>query len=309
VLNQTMEAYKAAGQPEEAERIRRLLVTKVREANAEMKPIRTEYTITFDEVEAFKAEIVKGGPGLSLARIAWEFLLKKKELEDLLEQQKTSAPLMSHLTQTIMGEDYQVASVGSVEDDPLGRVLRQANMSLQTHTPWLGWALDAVHDSYKLQVGDFVGFCNRAGLFDDGILLAAGIEAWMGGDDLKAIHILIPQIERGLRNLVERVGRPPTKAHPRFKGAQVAISMGDIVFNKDTIAAFGPKGPNLALHLAALYADSRSMNLRNELAHGLLDWRAMHPGTLLWVVHTLLVLGLWRSPADNKPVESEPSAS
>lgn len=304
VLNQAMDSYKAAGEAEEAERIRRLLVTKVREANAEMKPIRTEFSVTFDEVDAFKKEIIEGGPTRTLARIAWNFVLKKQELEDLLEQQKASAPLMSHLTQTIMGEDYQVASVGSVDDDPLGRVLRQAAMAIQIHTPWLGWAFDAAHDTYKLQVGDFVAWCNRAGLFDDGILLAAGFEAWMSGDDLKAIHILIPQIERGLRNLVDRVGRPPTKPHPRFKGAQVAISMGDIVFNKDTIVAFGPRGPDLAVHLAALYADSRSLNLRNELAHGLMDWRAMHPGTLLWVVHTLLVLGLWRSPVDDKVINS-----
>jgi lysyl-tRNA synthetase class 1 len=308
ILNQAMGAYQAAGQPEEAERIRRLLVTKVHEANAEMKPIRTEMRISFDEIAAFKAEIVAGSPSRTVARIAWHFLLKKKELEDLLEQQKASAPLMSHLTQTIMGDDYQVASIGSVDDDPLGRVLRQAALSLQIHTPWLSWALDAMHDTYKLQVGDFVGWSNRAGLFDDGVLLAAGIEAWMGGDDLKAIHILIPQIERGLRNLADRVGRPSTKPHPHFKGAQVAISMGDIVFNHDTIAAFGPQGPDLAVHLAALYADPRSMNLRNELAHGLLDWRAMHSGTLLWVVHTLLVLGLWRSPADDKPADFEMSA-
>ncbi len=208
VLNQTMEAYKAAGEADEAERIRRLLVTKVREANAEMKPIQTEFSITFDEVDAFKKQIVEGGPAQALVRIAWNFVLKQKELEDLLEQQKASAPLMSHLTQTIMGEDYQVASVGSVEDDPLGRVLRQAAMAIQIHTPWLGWAFEAALDTYKFQVGDFVSWCNRAGLFDDGILLAAGFEAWMGGDDLKAIHILIPQIERGLRNLVDRVGRP-----------------------------------------------------------------------------------------------------
>ena len=51
-------ALKAAGEADEAERIRRLLVTKVREANAEMKPIRTEFSITFDEVDAFKKQIV-----------------------------------------------------------------------------------------------------------------------------------------------------------------------------------------------------------------------------------------------------------
>ena len=307
VLNDAMDSYRNAGLLGDAECVRRLQVEKVREANGQMASFRHEVTITFEQVEAFKAEIVVDDPALTLARIASNFLLKRDELEALVDRQEEIAPLQARITQTIMGEDYQVASVGSTEEDPFGRVLRQSIMALQLNTPWLSWAIEAAIERHKFELGHFVQWCNRAGLFGDGILLSAGLDAWLIGDDLKATHILIPQVERALRNLVDSVGCSPTKPDRRFKGAQAAVTMGEIIFNKDTVAAFGKGGPNLALHFAALYADPRGMNLRNELAHGLLDWRAMHNGTVMWIVHSLLLLGLWRRPSpDPSPEAASP---
>ena len=306
ILNGAMEAYKNAGEPEEAERVRRLLAEKVLQASAEMKEVQHVASVTFDEVEAFKAQIVTADPWETLARVAANFLLRRAAMEQSVAKEKEEAPLFSAIRQQIFDGDRQVASVGSAEDDPFGRVLRHALFSVSFQTPWLGWAMEAALERHRYGVGDLVAWCNQAGLFGDGVLLATGLEAWIEGDLIKAIHVLVPQVERGLRNLVESVGRPSTKPHPRFPGAQVAISMGDIIFNEDTAAALGKGGDDLLLHIATIYADSRGKNLRNDLAHGLLDYDAAEPGTLLWVAHTLLLLGLWRAPA---PPEAAPEVS
>ncbi|MFZ0650164.1 MAG: DUF4209 domain-containing protein, partial [Pseudolabrys sp.] len=47
-------------------------------------------------------------------------------------------------------------------------------------------------------------------------------------------------------------------------------------------------------HLLALYVDVRGLNLRNELAHGLLHRGALHGHMARLVLHSLLVLGLWK---------------
>lgn len=298
VLNDAMTSYRDAGLDKEAERVRRLMEAKVREANSQMTSFRHEIRITFEEVAAFKAEIVVDDPAITLGRIAFNFLIKRSDMEALVEQEAKVAPLQAIIGQEILGERYQVASVGSTGDDPYGRIMRHAVLALQVKTPWLGWAMEAAMDRHKFELRHIAGWSNRAGLFGDGMLLCAGVDAWLSGDDLKAIHILIPQVERALRNLVEVAGRPGTKPHPRFRHAQTAITIGDIIYSKETIAALGDHGQDLAVHLAALYADPRGMNLRNELAHGLLDWRQMHPGTTLWVIHSLLLLGLWRMAAE-----------
>lgn len=296
VLNDSMEAYKKAGLVEEAERVRRLMAEKVREANGQMATIRQEVRISFEEVEAFQAAIVSDDPFETLARIAKEFLLRRSAIEEQVAAQEKAAPLMAMIPQMIMGEDHVVATVGSTDEDPYGRLLRHALFTVSLNSTWLGWAMEATMDRHRLHAGHLTAWANRAGLFGDGALLADGLHAWLEGDNVKAMHVLIPQIEHGLRALIGAAGRPTSKPHPKFKGAQVAVTMGDAIYSKETIAALGPRGEDLALHLATLYADPRGSNLRNELAHGLLGLDDIHDGVLLWIVHTLLLLGLWRAP-------------
>ncbi|WP_085354604.1 DUF4209 domain-containing protein [Bradyrhizobium canariense] len=94
-----------------------------------------------------------------------------------------------------------------------------------------------------------------------------------------------------MRKLAGDLGLPITRPHPAVSERSVAIGMGEILYNEKVVAAVGP---DVALHLQALYSDPRGMNLRNEIAHGLMDagqfyW---HLGNL--IVHSLLLLGLWK---------------
>jgi len=65
------------------------------------------------------------------------------------------------------------------------------------------------------------------GLFVDMSLLLEGVAAWERGDHVKAAHVLIPQIERGLRKVADSIGVPITKPHPTIPGTSVAIGMGE----------------------------------------------------------------------------------
>lgn len=307
VLNDSMDAYRKAGLMDDVERIRRLKQAKVRESRDQMAEIRQEVRISFDEVEAFRARIVEGSVVDAMARIGAEFMLRRNLLEEQLAAIEDAAPLMSMIPQQIIGDVHVVATVGSVEDDPYGRVLRQAHFSLTMNTPWLAWALEAAIERYQLDAGHFVAWGNRAGLFGDGALLADGIEAWFAGDHVKAVHVLVPQIERGFRTLMGLVGRPTSKPHPKFKGAQVAVTMGDGLYSKETVEALGPHGADLTVHLATLYADPRGPNLRNEVAHGLLARSQMEEQTVLWLIQTVVLLGLWRAPVSAAAADGGPS--
>jgi lysyl-tRNA synthetase class 1 len=77
----------------------------------------------------------------------------------------------------------------------------------------------------------------------------------------------------------------------------MVITMGEILFHKEIAPALGSLGPDLVLHLRALYADPRGYNWRNDLAHGLVAAEQFSPGMLLWVVHSILLLGAWLKPA------------
>jgi lysyl-tRNA synthetase class 1 len=94
------------------------------------------------------------------------------------------------------------------------------------------------------------------------------ITAWYDQDFVKAVHVLVPQVEVGLRAIASKLGKPLTKPHTRIEGVSVAINMGDILYSKDIMEALGS---DLTLHFLTLYADPRGFNIRNDLAHGIWD--------------------------------------
>jgi len=159
-------------------------------------------------------------------------------------------------------------------------------------------ALHRAVQKHEFEPADFVAWANRRGIFAQSKrnLLLAGVYAWFQMDYFKAFHIIIPQIESALRQMVDVVGKPTTKAASTVPGISVSINMSDILFNQATTEALGPMGPHLALYLKSIYADPRGMNLRNEFAHGLLDADEVNEWTTLWLIHTLLVMGLWETP-------------
>lgn len=93
--------------------------------------------------------------------------------------------------------------------------------------------------------------------------------AWYDGDLTKALHVLVPQIELGLRGIVAQSGKAITKAHSTVADTSVAIGMGDILYSETLKEILGI---DLALYFLAIYADPRGMNLRNRLAYGKNSW-------------------------------------
>ncbi len=286
-----MEAYRKAGMSEEVERIRREMAVKSRQAQSEMTAIQEEFTVTFDKVEEFLSGVIKPSADATLQAIAVGFLLKRAPLEALIEEGKREAPLYSMITQSIFDGDHVVATVGSAEDDPNGHLLRRAVRKVMFDTPFLGWAMKRAIEVHRLKALEFARFANRAGLFGDGLLLQDGLEAYFDGDFVKAVHVLVPQIERGFRNLIEVAGGASTKPHPRFSTAQVVITMGDIMHDKILTTKFGTVGEGISLQIATLYADSRARNVRNDLAHGILDRQDMTQELTHWLIHSALLLG------------------
>jgi lysyl-tRNA synthetase, class I len=294
VLQTSVNSFKAAGMRDESQRVRRLMQEKTKQARSEMRTISSEYEITKDDMDAFLAGVVKDDVGQTFARIASEFLPRRAALDKQVKSTAEQAPLMAHLTSNIMSDDHVVAQVGSVEEDPFGHVVRQASQTFSLSAIWLHQALSKTMEVYKPAPEHFAGWANRAGLWTDTSLLLEGVKAWFEGDFTKCIHVIIPQIEKALRTIVGQLGRPTTKAHPTISGVSVVLNMGDILYNDEVKKALGE---DITLYLSALYADPRGHNLRNQLAHGLLDADDMAESIANLLIHTLLVLGLWKELA------------
>ena len=296
LLQTSMEAYRAAGDRTEGERVRRLMAEQIRASHEEMTEHRAEFTITADDRETFLAAILAEEPSQTFMNLAVQMTMKRGQIETQIEELAKAAPLMAMISQSLISDDRVVATVGSVADDLFGRVIRQACFMIDFSTPWLHIAITRAIEKHSITATEFGVFINRGGLFGDGALLAEGLEAWFARDFVKAVHVLVPQVELGLRTLAGLKGQPTTKPSQKYGGAQMAVTMGDMLYTPDYVAAFGQFGRDLAVHFAALYADPRGKNVRNEMAHGLMTKAEASEGLMLWIIHSLILLGAWVAP-------------
>lgn len=291
LLQTATDEYRDAGLREERDRARILMQQKIGATSENLKPFEHRIEISENDMESFLELVIVDDLGASFAHLTREFLLNRAELERQVQKTLKEAPLMAHLTQMIMADDHVAAKIGSVAEDPFGRLFHEAKFTFQYVRPWLAQALRRLSEKHGVVPEHFAGWANRHGLFDDMSLLVEGIRAWERNDQVKAAHVLIPQIERALRKIADGVAVPVTRAHPKVSGTSVAIGMGEILYNGKVAEALGP---DATLHFQALYADPRGMNLRNEIAHGLVNANQFywHLGNL--IVHSLLILGLWK---------------
>jgi lysyl-tRNA synthetase class 1 len=263
---------------------------KISQSADEMTPIVTEMEIPRDDMEAFLATMVVKDLRSTFASIAGEFLTRKDHIEKQIKEAAENAPLTSLLSINLMANDHVAAKIGSVDEDPFGRLIHQAKTDLEFSQPFLTQVFHRTSQLHAVEPEHFVGWANRLNLFEDMSFLLEGVRAWYEGDLVKALHVLVPQIESGLRSIVAQSGKAITKAHSTVADASVAIGMGDILYSdlKEIL------GADLTLYFLAIYADPRGMNLRNRLAHGLIkpDHMGEHAAHLL--IHTLLVFGVWK---------------
>lgn len=117
-----------------------------------------------------------------------------------------------------------------------------------------------------------------------------GLAAWWAGHDLEAVHVLVPQVEAALRDVLAALGGAISQAKHNERGFQ-ALLLGDILSHELFRLHISE---DIRFHLKVLYQDHRGLNLRNDLAHGLAPFESFGPGLGRLVVHSVILIGTFR---------------
>jgi hypothetical protein len=254
-----------------------------------------------EEIDRFLEQITAGELNAALGRIAAYFIPKVAESRNLLERMRSETPLLSLISVTRVDADGRpVGRIGSVDEDLEGRLHQQLGRSIGFQQPFLVWALDRLRERHSPTVGNVLKFLKESPLFSvsSGTLLQEGLEAYWAGDFVKAIHILVPQVERTLRDLLSLLGIPTVKTVRGHSGILDAKSMKDVLQDERVRTALTE---DLWRYLFVLYIDRRGgLNLRNDLAHGLASDEMFNRAIADRVIHSLLALSFIRAAKGTK---------
>ena len=204
-----------------------------------------------------------------------------EELRNRAQERMRQYPLQSLFSATVMSRDGRVIakrpamSLGGEEltaDDEIAiraEMIRDYGILVSIVVQGDIWpALEVLLLEHRLREADFIELARhspivpkeRAGLF--GKALFAGYER----DFVTALHLLIPQIEHLVREHLKQAGAKTTNLDK--DGIQNENGMSTLLDLPEAKQVFGK---DLAFELESLFCNAFGPNLRNELAHGLLD--------------------------------------
>jgi len=292
-LQPVYEAYRNAGMKEDAERVQVASERKGKRAHEDMKQISARVEVPAAEMDKFLAEITADSLEVAYRRIAGRFITKATAARDFMKQMMTQAPLVSMIGVQKITDGHIAAQAGSVESDPDGRLIMQLAQLIEMESLFLTTALDRTHEIYKPGAKEIVSVLQQSPVFveEDQSLLGEGIEAYLAGDHVKAIHILIPRIEAALRALLGLLGLPTNKPMRSSKGVMQAKNLNDVLGDATVKAVLGE---DAVLYLQTFLNDPRGQNLRNRISHGLTEKRYLSKPLADRVFHILLSLSLIR---------------
>ena len=292
-LQPVIERYEQEGMKNEAEELRLLQIKKSENIDSDMKHYSIKVDVTKkDYDDLVRKLLVEGDLTTTLSNVAVYFIPSADSARKMVRELKTVAPLMSMIPITVVDRTGRpVAKIGAVDDASEGRLFQQLARTVGFYQPFLSYVIEAVMAEFQPSVDDLLAVLYRSPLFLESrrSILRDGLAAYLSKDHLKGIHVIVPQIEEMLRTLLVLMGIPPHKSVPRHPGITDVKNMNDALGDSRVQEVLTE---NLWRYLTVLYIDRRGLNLRNDLAHGLVSAEAFNQPIADSLFHSLLALSL-----------------
>jgi hypothetical protein len=166
-------------------------------------------------------------------------------------------------------------------------------------------ALRIMHAEHRIREQDFVSIAKNSPAVPVGreYLYGKGLYAGYEYDFVTALHVLTPQIENWIRWLLKQIQVTTTTIDSEGLEHEIGLSS---LLEKSEIE--GLIGADLLFELKALYTDKFGSNLRNEVAHGLIDGRnseSYYSIYAWWLCFRIVFNTLWNQHEAEKPAQQD----
>lgn len=157
-------------------------------------------------------------------------------------------------------------------------------------------AHEVLLQEHRLRVDDFIGLASQSPIVPRGRerLFGKALHAGYDRDFTVAMHLLSPQIEHMVRFHLKNAGVKTTNLD--IDGIENENGLSTLMGLPETETVFGK---DLSFEIKALFCDALGPNLRNELAHGLLDddsFQSIHAIYAWWMGLRLVFNTFWNAP-------------
>jgi hypothetical protein len=132
-------------------------------------------------------------------------------------------------------------------------------------------AVAQINIDHNARVSDLLSFASNNPFVPPGreYIFAKGLHAGLTGDLLQAAHLLVPQIEQSIRHLLERQGTIVSGLDDQSIQDEYTLN---VILYKYKSELTEILGEDIVFDLQGLLVERFGSNLRNLIAHGLMDY-------------------------------------
>lgn len=258
---------------EEAEVFLQRLREVSKSTDSDMKRIGTEVKISQEKIDQY-VELILADADLEVvaSRIAEFCTPQVNQIKNELDAMAKQAPLMYKVSlQLVDKKGRRIATIGPLEEDREGRLVKHYGDAIRIGTIGLHYILDEAVQREVLSTHEFIKLMKQSCVIDPNRypLLEKAVNAYLQKDYVVFMHIMIPQFEEAIRNLIEKNNGIVMVQ----KGDAYNLKTFDHLLSDDIVT--NVFGEDRALFFKAIFTDRRGWNLRNQLAHGMMDYEHM----------------------------------
>ncbi len=294
ILEQLHKKYQYYGLGDESKRLLSEIQNAGKASKSSMEATSIEFSIPQEVYD--QAEEMFGKKASSDA-VRWQnfaiyFIPSETYEKQSLKELVDKYPLRYMVaTQMMDANGRPMSVVGDYNSDPEGSLVLHITEKMNFSAYFLGIAIHKMIDVGLMGperiMSEIIEPCI---LFDESNydIIRQGLDFFFEGKYILACHIIVPQIENAIRNLIEKSGISVIKPQHKRNGFQL-LTLDELLRTKAIEDAFTSDG---ALYLRLVLTDQRSLNIRNLLCHGIVPPQYFESGAAARLLHVLIMLGM-----------------
>lgn len=230
-----------------------------------------------------------------------------EDLEAQVEQIMTESPLQFLFSKAIIGPESAGAIFRAMDPASHKRVALSEERAAAASfwALFAAEALDVIFQTFNRPTHAALTDYFTGELIEPEVAerMARALELFWDGEADESAHLLVPRIERVVREMARRVGLPVFREPVGDKPGGV-IGLGSLLH--DVAGAFAD--PGWHAYLVVLLSDPLGMNLRNAISHGLVG-RVGKPTAALLIQVSCLLSTLGLAGPDEEPTPPSGAAT
>jgi len=297
-----MKVYAEQGQSDRVEEMKlKARASYKRAEETEFKTLSVEFRVDMTPWDNQIAEWLKLEPADALRHLAgcrdlipdWD---AAERWTAELQEKGSLSQLIPHVT---VDDGRPVSGDLNEAGHQLENVRRNYRWHVAVTSVLLARTLSPFRERELLSAESLVGAIEESPVFpaDKIEIIRRGFERYASGDHTSAIHVLVPHLEDCLRRLLDMLGGVTTSVRDgkmREKPLDQVLESGEI---RRVFALFSDR---LWRYFEHVLVAETGLNLRNDVAHGLLRTDELNENNANVIVHLYLLLGLLRAEGTEK---------